>query len=306
MWRMMTPAKGDYTSAPLNAEGRRVTDAWDPAKDEAEGNQCKAYGAGGIMRMPERLHIFWVDDNTLEMDIDAGHAEAALPFRRIEVAWRRAAAARRFRGDLGESSCSGEREPLLTAPRREGRQPARGNHAHEARISREERSALQRKCGAERTLYGDRFARRRYLFDPDFGDRRPYISPGAFSAEQPVQAGARRFQVGSHALPALVAYVASRQAGAGRTGTCSRRAVGSPAEINPRDREIGVLGELRRFLTRETPSFSCDDLKPSRWKRRSLAALRTTIFRFADQFVEVKSGLVKPLRRKTRRGHAPR
>jgi hypothetical protein len=72
VWRMMTPAKGDYTSAPLNAEGRRVTDAWDPAKDEAEGNQCKAYGAGGIMRMPERLHIFWADDNTLEMDIDAG------------------------------------------------------------------------------------------------------------------------------------------------------------------------------------------------------------------------------------------
>ncbi|MGD0965491.1 MAG: hypothetical protein ABSA57_16495 [Candidatus Acidiferrales bacterium] len=72
VWRMMTPAKGDYTSAPLNAEGRRVTDAWDPAKDEADGNQCKAYGAGGIMRMPERLHIFWVGDNTLEMDIDAG------------------------------------------------------------------------------------------------------------------------------------------------------------------------------------------------------------------------------------------
>jgi hypothetical protein len=72
VWRMMTPAKGDYTSAPLNAEGRHLTDAWDPAKDEAEGNQCKAYGAGGIMRMPARLHIFWVDDNTLEMDIDAG------------------------------------------------------------------------------------------------------------------------------------------------------------------------------------------------------------------------------------------
>ncbi len=72
VWRMMTPVKGDYTSVPLNAEGRRVTDAWDPAKDEAEGNQCRAYGAGGIMRIPERLHIFWVDDNTLEMDTDAG------------------------------------------------------------------------------------------------------------------------------------------------------------------------------------------------------------------------------------------
>ena len=72
VWRMMTPAKGDYTSVPLNAEGRRVTDAWDPAKDEAEGNQCKAYGAGGIMRIPERLHITWVDDNTLQIETDAG------------------------------------------------------------------------------------------------------------------------------------------------------------------------------------------------------------------------------------------
>jgi hypothetical protein len=72
VWRMMTPAKGDYTSAPLNAEGRRVTNAWDPAKDQLEGNECKAYGAGGIMRMPARLHITWVDDNTLQMEIDAG------------------------------------------------------------------------------------------------------------------------------------------------------------------------------------------------------------------------------------------
>jgi hypothetical protein len=71
-WRMMTPAKGDYASLPLNAEGRRVSDSWDPAKDQAEGNECKAYGAGNIMRIPERLHIFWADDNTLEMDVDAG------------------------------------------------------------------------------------------------------------------------------------------------------------------------------------------------------------------------------------------
>src|SRR5450432_2683304 len=46
VWRMMTPAKGDYTGAPLNAEGRRVTNSWDPDRDKAEGNECKAYGAG--------------------------------------------------------------------------------------------------------------------------------------------------------------------------------------------------------------------------------------------------------------------
>jgi hypothetical protein len=71
-WRMMTPNKGDYSSVPLNPEGRRVADLWDAAKDEREGNNCKAYGAGNIMRIPARFHISWADDNTMKMEIDAG------------------------------------------------------------------------------------------------------------------------------------------------------------------------------------------------------------------------------------------
>ena len=71
-WRMVTPKKGDYPSIPLNAEGRRVADAWDPSKDQAAGDQCKAYGAGGIMRMPGRLHITWDNPNTLHVDADTG------------------------------------------------------------------------------------------------------------------------------------------------------------------------------------------------------------------------------------------
>src|SRR5580693_9729072 len=55
-YRMMTPAKGDFPSIPLNPEGVKVANEWDPAKDEAAGNQCKGYGAGNIMRMPGRLH----------------------------------------------------------------------------------------------------------------------------------------------------------------------------------------------------------------------------------------------------------
>ena len=45
---------------------------WDPAKDEAAGDQCKAYGAAGLMRIPTRLHITWQDDNTLKLETDAG------------------------------------------------------------------------------------------------------------------------------------------------------------------------------------------------------------------------------------------
>ncbi len=71
-FRMMTPAKGDYPSIPLTPEGRKIAQAWDPAKDEAEGNQCKAYGAANILRMPGRIHITWQDDNTLKLETDTG------------------------------------------------------------------------------------------------------------------------------------------------------------------------------------------------------------------------------------------
>src|SRR5438105_10986119 len=56
-WRMVTPAKGDFTSLPLNEAGQKIGDAWDPAKDEAAGLQCKAYAAPNILRMPERIRI---------------------------------------------------------------------------------------------------------------------------------------------------------------------------------------------------------------------------------------------------------
>jgi hypothetical protein len=70
--RMATPRKGDFESLPLNAEGRRVANEWDLAADDAAGLQCKAFGVGGIMRQPGRLHITWADDDTLQIDFDAG------------------------------------------------------------------------------------------------------------------------------------------------------------------------------------------------------------------------------------------
>ncbi len=72
LYRMVTPAKGDYSGVPLSPAGRKFADAWDPAKDEAAGEQCKAYGAPAITRIPGRLHITWQDDNTLKIEKDSG------------------------------------------------------------------------------------------------------------------------------------------------------------------------------------------------------------------------------------------
>ena len=71
-WRMVTPIKGDFASIPLNNEGRKVANAWDPYKDAAAGEQCRSYGAPAIMRVPGRVHVTWGDENTLKVETDAG------------------------------------------------------------------------------------------------------------------------------------------------------------------------------------------------------------------------------------------
>ncbi len=70
--RMEMPPKGDFSMLPVNAEARRVAGMWDPAKDQAAGEQCRGYGAAAIMRVPGRLHITWQDDNTLKVETDSG------------------------------------------------------------------------------------------------------------------------------------------------------------------------------------------------------------------------------------------
>jgi len=90
--RMVTPKKGDYTRVPMTPAARTAADAWDPAKDEAAGEQCRGYGAPGVMRLPGRLRISWVDDQTMKMEVEAGNqtrlfrfAPAAAP---SELTWQ--------------------------------------------------------------------------------------------------------------------------------------------------------------------------------------------------------------------------
>jgi hypothetical protein len=79
-FRMVTPAKGDYKGVPITQEALRIVNAWNPAADEAAGNQCKSYGAAAIMRVPGRIHITWQDDTTLKLDTDAGSQSRVFTF----------------------------------------------------------------------------------------------------------------------------------------------------------------------------------------------------------------------------------
>jgi hypothetical protein len=81
-WRMLTPRKGDYSSVPLNVDGRKAADTWAPSNLAADG--CKAYGGAAIMRVPGRLHVAWDNDTTLRIDTDAGQQTRLLQFDKAQ------------------------------------------------------------------------------------------------------------------------------------------------------------------------------------------------------------------------------
>jgi hypothetical protein len=117
-WRMLIPKKGDYTSVPLSAEGRKVADLWDPSMLASDG--CKAYGAAALMRVPGRLQISWENDTTLRIDTDAGQQTRRLYFDKsqktpTERTWQGNSAAEWDRitqpGGLGVSLQQGQGKP---------------------------------------------------------------------------------------------------------------------------------------------------------------------------------------------------
>ncbi len=83
-WRMATPPRGDVASVPVNAEGRKAAQSWNLEADNAAGNQCKAFGVGGIMRQPGRIRISWQDPTTLKLEFEAGTQTRLLNFDRTK------------------------------------------------------------------------------------------------------------------------------------------------------------------------------------------------------------------------------
>jgi hypothetical protein len=80
--RMVVAQKGDWDVIPLNDAGRKAAEAADLNQDIASGNQCKAYGAAGIMRVPGHLRIAWENDTTLRIDTDTGTQTRTFYFAR--------------------------------------------------------------------------------------------------------------------------------------------------------------------------------------------------------------------------------
>jgi hypothetical protein len=80
LWRMVTPPVGDVTSVPVNPRGRQAANEWDLERDIASGEECRAFGAAGLLRLPLRLHVTWQDDTTLRIDTDAGEQTRLLHF----------------------------------------------------------------------------------------------------------------------------------------------------------------------------------------------------------------------------------
>ena len=111
--RMMTAPRGDYESLPLTATARALADEWDPQADIANGEECKAYGAPGVTRMPGRMRISWEDDETLRLEFDAGLQTRLLHFDEPSASgppssqghsfaqWQKLAQNRGFRGGTG-------------------------------------------------------------------------------------------------------------------------------------------------------------------------------------------------------------
>lgn len=85
-YRMVVAPKGEYASIPISAEGKRVADQWDPDKDRADGDACKAYGVGNIMRMPLRLDISQNADGSWRIETDHGQQLRTIFFNQPTVA----------------------------------------------------------------------------------------------------------------------------------------------------------------------------------------------------------------------------
>ncbi|HYR88670.1 MAG TPA: hypothetical protein VE422_31615 [Terriglobia bacterium] len=126
-YRMVTPAKGSIEFVPLNNAARTAAGAWDPAKDEQAGLQCKGYGAAGVMRLPTRLHITWENDTTLKVETDYGTQTRTFHFSPqtppAEKTWQGVSIAQWETGASGRGGRGGALPEGVAAPPSASKEP---------------------------------------------------------------------------------------------------------------------------------------------------------------------------------------
>ena len=191
-FRMVVPPKGNYGGVPLTAEGRRVADAWDAAKDRAAGEQCKAYGAAGLMRLPGRLRIDWETDNTLRIDADAGTQTRVFHFGSSRPASGAAAW-------QGQSIAQWEYAPAARGRPRTGNLKVVTTGMRSGYLRRNG-VPYSSKCRPHRALRPHHGARRQQMAGRADRGRRSAVSHPAVRDDHALQARARRIQVESDAV----------------------------------------------------------------------------------------------------------
>ena len=198
-WRMLTPAKGDYASIPITRAAQMVADAWDPAADERNGEQCRAYGMPGLMRLPTRLRIVWTDDRTLKVDTDAGMQTRLLHFGTVPPG-----SPPSWQGDsLATWEIAGRGGPPAPARGAGGPSPPRFGRPRDChpksapRLSPEERRSLQRQRDRSRVLGSACSPGRRHLACGHTVRDGPAGSADRLDHRRQLQERARRIQVGS-------------------------------------------------------------------------------------------------------------
>ena len=89
------------------------------------GQQCKGFGAAAINRLPTRLQISWVDDNTMKLDFDLGTQSRLVYFDKIEAPGARSLQGHAI-GEWIDLPAPGRGGPVGQARRRRARRRTTG------------------------------------------------------------------------------------------------------------------------------------------------------------------------------------
>ena len=156
----------------------RLRTGWDPARDEAAGEQCRAFGAAGVLRLPTRVRISWQDDRTHEAGNGRRHADAPLRVwcARGTTGGCGPRLAGRLHRVMGCAAASGRGARIRTTGRDATRLAQGGDHADATGLPGSQRRAVQRERDADRILRPLRRAPRRRPARRHDGGRRSGVS----------------------------------------------------------------------------------------------------------------------------------